>query len=97
MKKRNEVTDRVAEIYRRFFQAIQLDSRTNLKKFCRIHGFNYRKFIELKSKYFNFESKDSRYTVVPLDAILLLCDDLSLNIDWILSGRGEMYINNNMK
>lgn len=97
MKQKNEVTDRVAEIYRRFFQAIQLDSRTNLKKFCRTHDLNYRKFIELKSKYYNLEDKDTRYTVVPLDAILMLCDDLSLSIDWILSGRGEMYINNNVK
>lgn len=96
MKQKNEVSERVAEIYYRFFFAIEADHRTYLKQFCDEHGFNYRKFIELKKKYYNGIEGITRYTIIPLDAILILVDELQLNMNWVLTGEGNIY-NNNVK
>lgn len=82
----------------RFFEAIEalvlLDKISSLSGFCLDHGLSPAKYREMRFSFGVAPRTDvqSRYVSVNIECLYYLVVDFGVSSDWLLTGKGGMFV-----
>lgn len=93
------INPQAIEIQKRFFEALDIAIESGalpggLKEFCNDHGLNRVKYSSIKNdlKRKEEEVKPHSYKVIDIDALAHICRDFGVSPEWLLFGRGKMFV-----
>lgn len=84
-------------IQKRFFKAfdaaIDKKKTKGLQTFCKEHDLNRVKYSNIRTELRHPDKvKPTNYKVIDLDALAYLCGDFGVSPEWLLWGKGKMFI-----
>lgn len=99
MKK--SINNEAINIQRRFFMAIEIlissgELSGGLMGFCTNHHLNRTKYSKIKNSL-DKSIDEMTYKMIDLDALSGLCRDYGVRPNWLLLGRGKMFVKGGRK
>lgn len=94
------ITHELLTIQRRFFDVLDIllssgEIKGGLKGFCELAGLNRVKYSHIRSALdapLEERPNGQSYRVIDIEALSFLCREYRVSSDWILLGRGSMFV-----